>query len=460
MKGIKYMWLLLVALLTTCVVTSCDDDHDSQNTPIKVSKIYLENYKSSVPDRAVDFARLGQMIRIEGSGFFGLKKLYVNGYDTYFNVAYVTDNSMLVTLSGNTPITDADDDVRNTLRFVKDGAETTYQFTIRAAAPSVTSISCTLPSAGEKVIVYGTNLHETSKVTLPGGVEITSGIESDEDGEWYSFTMPEGVTEGGSILSEGSNGTAASPTYFNNRDCMILDFDGAGVHGYWGTSSSMITADDLADDPLDSGRGKCFQLIPDRMLEDGVPSNKSRVSECWTSGTGSDDEYVDWSRMLAYIPAETPLTDVAFQFDIYVPEVWNNSGQLEVCLINNFTLNGYSNDDNYTGKQVYFYIPWLVDDKAVGFQTDGWQTVTIPFSEFVKYQLVIADATATDPTFQTVIDDRSAATYQNFGMGFVNADFTYNKIDWKSETSRAKIYTDNWRVVSCAAVSVSDFDDD
>jgi hypothetical protein len=45
-------------------------------------------------------------------------------------------------------------------------------------------------------------------------------------------------------------------------------------------------------------------------------------------------------------------------------------------------------------------------------------------------------------------------------MGFVNADFTYNKIDWKSETSRAKIYTDNWRVVSCAAVSVSDFDDD
>jgi hypothetical protein len=460
MKGLKYIWLFLVALMTTCVVTSCDDDESgSQSSPIKVNKIYLEDYKSTVPDREVDFARLGQMIRIEGSGFLGLKKLYVNGYDTYFNVAYVTDNSMLVTLSAKTPVVDAEEDVRNTLRFVKDKAETTYQFTIRAASPSITSVSNTLPEAGETVVVYGSNLHETSKVTLPGGIEVTN-VESDEDGEWYSFVMPAGVTESGSITSEGANGTAITPAYFNNRDCMIIDFDGTGTQGYWSWSEtgSMINDEDLADDPLNSGRGKCFQLIPDRIIEaGGVVGGKSRASECWTAGNGNDFE--DWTRMFDYIPATTALTDVAFQFDIYVPEAWSTTGHIQICLINNFNFGGYKSDDNNAGNQVAFYIPWIVDGVETPFKTDGWQTVTIPFSEFVKYAKVIADSEATDPTFQTVVDDRNAATYKNFGMGFVNTDFTYSDFAVSATTTSVKIYTDNWRVVPCAAISVSDFDD-
>jgi hypothetical protein len=461
MKGLKYIWLLFVALMTTCMVTSCDDDESgSQSSPIKVNKIYLEDYKSTVPDREVDFARLGQMIRIEGSGFLGLKKLYVNGYDTYFNVAYVTDNSMLVTLSAKTPVVDAEEDVRNTLRFVKDKTETTYQFTIRAASPSVTSISNTLPQAGETVTVYGANLHETTKVTLPGGVEVTNIKSDDENGEWYSFVMPDGVTASGSITSECANGTAISPAYFNNRDCMIIDFDGTGTQGYWSWSEtgSMINDEDLADDPLNSGRGKCFQLIPDRIISaGGVVGGKSRASECWTAGNGNDFE--DWTRMYNYIPAATALTDVAFQFDIYVPEAWSTTGHIQICLINNFNFGGYKSDDNNAGNQVAFYIPWIVDGVATPFKTSGWQTVTIPFSEFVKYAKILADTDATAPTFQDVVDDRNAATYKNFGMGFVNTDFTYGGLDVSATTTSVKIYTDNWRVVPCAAITVSDFDD-
>jgi hypothetical protein len=450
--------MLSVAMVAMAGLTSCSDDDDegSQTAPISVSKIYLEDYESTVPDREVEFARLGQLIRIEGKGFLGLKKLYVNGYDTYFNVAYVTDKSMLVTLNSKTPVTDAEDDVRNTLRFVKDGTETTYSFDIRMASPSVTSVSNTLPQPGETVIVYGSNLHETEQVTLPGDITVTD-VQNDEDGEWYSFVMPSGVTESGSIYSVGANGTAATPAYFNYDSCVIMDFDGTGTQGYWSWSEtgSMQNDTDLADDPLNSGRGKCHMAIPERLYESGILAGKSRATECWTAGNGTDRE--DWTWMFDYIPATTPLTDVAFQFDVYVPDPWTSTGQLEVALINNYNLGGYNSDDNNSSNSVAFFIPWLQNGEVVPYSTTGWQTVTIPFSEFVKYASEIADDAT--PTFQEVVDDRNNASYKNFGIGFANTDITYDGEEYKSSLAKVKIYTDNWRVVPCASISISDFDD-
>jgi hypothetical protein len=308
--------------------------------------------------------------------------------------------------------------------------------------------------------VYGANLHETTKVTLPGDVEVTD-ITSDSEGKWYSFTMPSGVTAAGSITSEGANGTAVTPEYFNNRNCIILDFDGNGDQGFWSWSEngSMINDEDLADDPLNSGRGKCFQAIPDRILEaGGVLASKSRATECWTGGNDSDLD--DWTRMTSYIPANTPLTEVAFQFDVYIPEAWGTSGQIQICLINNYNFGGYGSDDSKYNGAVAFYIPWIVNGEATTYKNSGWETVTIPFSEFFKYKADIEDATTTDPTFQTVIDDRNSAKYRNFGMGFVNTDFTYDGVEISSVVASPKIYIDNWRVVPCASFTVSDFDDE
>ena len=459
MKNLKYIGLLLLALTAFCFTACNDDDVNIQSAPIKVEQIYLEDYKSVVPDRPVDFARLGQLIRIEGEGFLGMKKLYINGYDTYFNTAYITDRSMLVNIHAKTPVVEAEDDVRNTIRFVKDNTELVYSFVIRSASPSISSISNTLPMAGETVTVYGSGLHETSLLTLPDGTTITN-IVSDDDGEWYSFTMPSGITKGGSIYSEGANGIAATPEYFNNTDCMVLDFDGNGSQGYWSWSEtgSMINADDLADDPMNSGRGKCVQIIPERLMASGIAAGKSRATECWTAGTGN--ELDDWTRMFDYIPSTTALTDVAFQFDVYVPEAWIGSGHLQICLFNNFNYGGIGSDDDADNKQTAFYAPWIEDGAAVPFTTTGWQTVTIPFSQFCKYAAAIADKEVTDPTFQTVVDERNAATYQNFGIGFVNTDFTYQGLSVTAVTCSPRIYLDNWRIVPCAGISISDFNDE
>ena len=156
MKTMKYLWTLCLALAAFSFAACSDDDNGGSSATMKINQIYLENVDDEVnKDRSVEFARLGQLLRIEGSGFSGLKRIYVNGYETYFNNALMTDNNVWVTLNTATPVEKADVSVRNTIVFYKnDDNKLTYEFTIRAAAPSITSVDNTLPKAGETVTVY------------------------------------------------------------------------------------------------------------------------------------------------------------------------------------------------------------------------------------------------------------------------------------------------------------------
>jgi len=52
-------------------------------------------------------------------------------------------------------------------------------------------------------------------------------------------------------------------------------------------------------------------------------------------------------------------------------------------------------------------------------------------------------------------------TYRNFGMGFVNTDFSYLDVEVTSAPfTGPEIYIDNWRVVPCKSVVISDYPED
>ena len=466
----KYFLCLAIAAV---VFTGCkDDDNGGSTTQMTIDKIFLENINDEVnKDREVEFARLGQLLRIQGSGFMGLKKIYINGYETYFNNALMTDNNVWVTLNGDTPVEKADESVRNTITLYKsDSNKLVYKFTIRAAAPSISSGDNTLPKAGETVTVYGTNLQETTKVTLPGGIEITSGIISDEDGKWYSFTMPDGVTEAGSITSEGANGTAVTPAYFNDFRCFVTDFDGKGELGSW---SATYSSDDLVSDPLATGRGKVAMLVPQVKLDAGGLDAGSN-SLLWATA-GNDNANDDWSRMFSIIPETTLASNLALQFDIYCPEPWDESGQLEFSLQNNLSNYGWNSDCTKFSAQykntAAVWIPWLNDDGTHQAFTTGqrWQTITLPLSKFGNYNPETAKsdadkATAAAATLRQVSDDRNAGSYRNFLFLFVNGDIKTEEgvtpvLNYPAKLFTQKIYIDNIRVVNTTAIKVNDFDD-
>lgn len=464
MKNIKYMWLLCIALLSVASVSCNKEDEyfneEYQSVPIVVKQIYLEDYESSVPDRPVEFARLGQLIRIEGSGLYGMKKVYINGYDTYFNRAYVTDNSMLVQINAKTPVVDADPEERDIIRLVKDGTETSYDFLIRAASPTVTGVNMTLPMPGETVIVSGTNLHETVKVTLPGGIEVTE-VTCDEDGEWYSFVMPEGVTEGGYLYSEGAHGYAQTPSYFNERRGIILDFDGTGTQGGW---SATYTSEELTADPLQSGRGNVVPVVPESVLAETEGGLKAGTNgKGWFTAGGEKGAWSadteNWAATYAeLIPAETPVSEIALQFDVYVPEDWT-TGMLEFTFQNNLSNYGYgstetTNTTNIAYPTAVVWVPWLTADGGKEpYKTEGWTTITIPVNTVGKYQ-----NTEEDLTFANICADRAAASYANFGMFYVNNAVKFSEdIVWEPEAFNQMIYVDNWRLVPYKSVVVSDY---
>lgn len=452
MKTVRYIWTLCLTL-AACTFTACSDDDDNgAGAEMRIDKIFLQDASSSatVHDREVDFARLGQMIRIQGTGFTGLKKIYINGFETYFNNALLTDNNVWVTLNSKTPVDKADPEVRNTIVFVKGNTSVTYEFTIRAASPSVTHIGNTLPQPGEIVKVYGASLHETTKVILPGGIEVTEEIINDPDGEFYAFKMPEGVTECGSITSEGANGTAVTPDNFNDARTVIINFDGVGEHNFWNWSEtgSMINNEDLVDDPLNSGRGKVYQVIPQRLIDaGGVVAGKSRATECWATNLPD----------LSAIPATTPVTELAYQFEVYVPQKWEGTGHIQITLANNINWSGWGSDETKSETNItYVWAPWLnADGSTTPFITSGWQTITIPLAEFSRFAKEIAKNQV--PTFQEVIDVHAACQYTQVGLGFTNTDVTVGDVEIPAVRCSQLIYIDSPRLVFNRSTIVSDF---
>jgi hypothetical protein len=446
-KTLTFLGLIVFAMQ----FASCESS-DSSGGEITVNKVFLEDVNSSVPDREVSFARLGQTIRVEGSGFTGLKKVYINGFETYFNVVYISDTSFLISISRDTPTLEAGADVRNTIRLVNDNFETTFSFEIRSSAPTITNISNTLPKAGETITVYGSGLTEVSKVTFPGDIVTTTGITSDKDGKFFTVIVPNGVSEnGGSLLIKCSNGGAYSPAYFNFKKGLLFNFDDKGAQGYWGTTTSMIIPSDLQSATtglVNTSQGKYVPHRPARIAS--FEAAKNRCSEIWTSGSSTED---NWRTLLTpYIPATTPLDQVALQFDIFVPTVWKDTGFLKICLSNNF------NGGEWAGA-CYNYVPWIVDGKVVPFQTTGWTSVTIPLSKIYAY----SDATK-NFTFETILAYREAATYKNFGFYFENSDIKLKNItgvdsatEFLSSATAVNVSTDNWRIVSLKTPSYNDF---
>jgi hypothetical protein len=214
------------------------------------------------------------------------------------------------------------------------------------------------------------------------------------------------------------------------------------------------------DDPLGTGRGKVAMLVPNVKLDAGG-LDKGANSLLWaTAGDKAGED--DWSRMYSVVPASTNAADVAIQFDIYCPEPWDLSGQLEISLQNNLSNYGYgSGCTKYSSQYINtatVWVPWFnkQDGTHAPFTTgERWQTITIPMTAFGNYN----PTEAPDVTFQKICEDRLAGSYSNFLFLFVNADLEDEDLGVKYESKlfNQKIYIDNLRVVPTAAVTVSDF---
>lgn len=436
MKNIIYkkQWplLLLATLFTLFVFSSCDDEEEGLNTPVTVTKVYLEDVNSSVPDREVIFARLGQTLRLEGSGFTGIRKVFINGYETYFNPVLVSDNSMLVTISRDTPTIEASDDVRNTIRLEKTAANfIVHPFEIKAAAPSITRISHTMPQAGELITIWGTGLQEVSRVTFPGNNVVTENIKSDdEDGLWCEVLVPQGMgNEGGSLFVESVNGGAYSPGYFNFRQGLIHNFDDVNTYSWsQGEISDDLTAIIPSEGNLPKSQGIYRSLNKDSKLlaASDAPVDATRY---WIDNS-------TWANVVTAtgIPLSTPTSECGIQMDIYFENEWN-SGDIRFVVADGWGATRYC----------LVYAPWAEGGNRRVVENPGcWFTITLPFGDSEDFK---------DLTLADVLAQIDQASYKQGGPWFENG--TINGVE--SQPTNLNVYFDNIRIVPLVAPEYSDY---
>ena len=304
-------------------------------------------------------------------------------------------------------------------------------FEVRASAPSVTSISHTLPQAGDEITITGTGLQGVESITFPGNVVVSKGqgiVSDDEEGKWCTVVVPEGVSsDGGSILVTGANGGAYSPACFNYRKGLIHNFD--DVQNYsWGSN------------------------IDNTALTDVLPSDRKPQSQggyqvfnsTGSLAAGSYQRFWLNSNVLmtvmSAIPASTAVADCGIQMDIYVDGEWN-SGIIRFVMADGWGSSRYC----------MLYQPVYINkvyDKTAFVNPGCWFTVTLPFSLSADFE---------GKTLGDVITQMSSASYKQSGPWFENSGIT-DVFDPLPATG--KVYFDNIRVVPLNTPTYSDFPDE
>jgi len=425
-KTIIKNMLALTVILMYASFYSCKDDGADTSAPASIQKVYLENAQSSVPDREVTFARLGQTVRLYGSGFTGITKILVNGENAYFNPVLVTENNIIFQIPTDAPSA-KEDGSEDEICIFKGEQSYCFPFDIRSAAPSITNVSHTMPQAGDVIVITGTGLQDVESVTFPGGIEATQ-FSGNEDGTEIIVTVPGGITASGSITVIGANGGAYSAPHFNYKEGLLHNFD--DVQNYsWGSGIDNTALTDIIPNSGDCKSQGGYQVFnPNGNLAAAADQR------FWLNSTAA-------MPVRGFFPASTAAADCGIQMDIYVENTWN-SGIIRFAVADGWGSSRYC----------MVYQPVYPDgtsyDAEAFVNPDCWFTITLPFG---------ASADFAGKTLGDVIAQMSAASYKQCGPWFENSGIT-DVFDAVAATE--KVYFDNIRFVPLAAPTYSDFPDE
>ena len=367
MKQLKYIFSIF--LLSVIGFSSCSESEDK----VTVNSVCVQK----VDDIGTEItkARLGEKIRIVGSGLSSTRAIFCNGKEVSgVNSNYITDNIIIFTLPKDIP---TGSDVKNesdinTIRIKTKYDDFTFPFLIQGAAPSITGVSHTMPRAGERIEIYGTDLKDIQMVKFPGGVSATDFTVSNEY-KTLSVIVPDGIGNSmGAISVEGPNGGAYSYENFNWKlGQFIWQFSGdsgdkAYNYGQNITGNNVVTINIAGDGPKNPDYYRTIpvepELIPTTEKEIGgfnfYPDKAVRVVLEAINAAGGN----------ASLNENTVCKDIAFQCDYYISAPWT-SGSFRLEL---------------DGKRCS-PLPWVVDGNIVPFLFSGFRTMTWPLSEFSDY---------------------------------------------------------------------------
>ncbi len=349
MKKLLYKtsnYLLLVLLATIFFLQQgCKKDESSSAAPVITG---VRNYVASPGDSLITSVGTGKWVVISGRNLKGALQIYFDGVKGTFTESVFSDTSAIVLMPAVIAFPLVPESELNTIRYVTTHGETTFSFPIVAPAPTISGISNESANPGDSVKINGFNFFFIKSVRY-AGVEITN-YKAANDGTSISLMVPQDATAGPVTVTTNS-GTVT--TVYNVHDYVtgvLNNHDGVNKYA-WGVP----TSDNSVDFPGNNGRYGVFQV-----------SNLAAGNGNW------------WERSInlnsaQWIPADKlqdTLANYALKFEIFVKKPWVN-GSIQIV-------------KDYSWAYTALYRPWKNSDGSTSpFITKGWQTVTVPLSDFV-----------------------------------------------------------------------------
>lgn len=442
--------LFLSIMLIATMLTSCNKDDDLNAAPVITA---VRNYEPTPNDTLVTTIFPGQWIVIHGKNLKDATQISINGSPAQFDAGLFSDETAVIQVPLSLPYNNLDPDIVNTIKYTTNVGATTYKFNVSAPPATITGNSMTSATmVGDSIYIYGTNLFLIEKLTI-AGVEISPLAKAD-DGSYIGFLLSEinepmpwagelvaasGIYEfdvlifpeiyavsnanpsqgdlvrvygknltGISSFSFGSkaitdftedpdgsyveflapakNSYSSGPvtivstygTVFTAYDIntqnnlwlgLLANFEWGDYFGYQWNGGLISAPNELAvfNGSMGTNSSQCLSFnfpILDGDASVYIPLGNSNTGNKWIPVANISDPVENWG----------------IQFEISVVDPWNGG---TLYIRTEFA------GDSFVAR----YEPWKIpgSNKTLAYKTDGWQTVTIPLSEFRSKVVTLGD---------------------------------------------------------------------
>jgi len=444
---ISHLLFLSMILIVTMLV-SCNND-DLNGAPVITA---VRNYAPAPNDTLVTTIVPGQWIVIHGNNLKDATQIKFNGSPAQFDAVLFSNNKAVVQVPSSLPYNNLDPDIVNTIQYTTNAGTTTYKFNVSAPPATITGNSMTAATTvGDSVYIYGTNLFLIEKLTIAGvdisplktaddgssvgfllpeidapmpwdgvlvaasgiykfnilivpeiyavsnanpsqgdlvrvlgknlngvssfsfGSKVITDFTEDPDGYYVEFVAPDMWSyTSGKVTIVNTYGTVSTPYDINTQNSqwlgLLANFEWGDYFGYawWG---DITLASNMADFNGAMGTNSSQYVYFNTPVLDG---GASKYAPLGNSNTGN--KWIPVANM------SDPVENWGLQFEISVANPWNGG---TLYIRTEFA------GDNFVAR----YEPWKIpgSNNTLAYKTNGWQTVTIPLSEFRSKVVELGD---------------------------------------------------------------------
>lgn len=349
--------LILTTFFSGMLFSSCDDDDATDGAGAVPEVRYVRITDPAKSDSLVTHAFMGSTVALMGENLGEVVEVWFNDQSAILNTSFITHTTIIVTIPNTIPET-----VTNEIRLVtRSQVEGTHPFGVDVPAPFVSSMLCEyVPDGGEAVIRGNYFLDDPNiplQVFFPGNLEAeVKSISIDE----IVVTVPEGAGVG-PVSVKSLYGSTRSSFYFRDDRNFILDFDELTAAGGWRSGRLGNSNPDPIDGNFVRFQGDMPADASSKWDEDSFSFN------LWNQANGRPD--------VPYYSGD--ISEAVIKFEVNILEPWK-SGALQMI----FTPYSTNATNSYIGDGSVPRGLWMPWSETGSYQTDGWETVSIPLSNF------------------------------------------------------------------------------